>query len=108
MKQDDRVVAVTFYVSNADLADLKRAARRLAYPNVEPLAAELFRLGFQILEQRFEPMSRAGAFLRARETARATDADFQAARRRRARRTPDDSDREGRRDRVLRRHGLDV
>lgn len=66
-RDNDRPQFVTFSLSPADVTALRRCARRLAFPNVEPLAVEIFHVGLQILHEQFEPTTRAAVFLRARE-----------------------------------------
>jgi hypothetical protein len=68
MSDNDRGCYLACWLSRQDRRELEAVARRLAYPSVEPLAVEIFRCGLQVLEQRYEPATRAGRFLAARES----------------------------------------
>jgi hypothetical protein len=88
MSENDRTCYVAFSVSGDELRELKRLARRLAYPNVQPLAVELVKLGLAALEDRYELETAAGRFLKARERVHVRDETRTRSRRDGTRRTP--------------------
>jgi len=55
MTRAPRNFFITFSVTLAEARDLARVAKTLAYPNPEPLAVEMFRIGLREMETRFEP-----------------------------------------------------
>jgi hypothetical protein len=100
--RDERPLWVAFSLVGARVDDLRRIARRLAYPNLEPLAVEIFLIGLRELETRFETVTATPAGKP--KAARVDAGRDRAARsgRQSARGTSVHPDRERRRDRVSR------
>lgn len=72
VSDENDVVFVSFSLPLSDRGNLQRMARRLGCANVEILLAELVKIGYRTMEERFEPEPhllslRARAKLRARE-----------------------------------------
>lgn len=102
-KRPGGIEYIAFSLPAADAEELRRLARRLAYVNVEPLAVELFRIGFQAIDQRFEPATRLAKFVRARRAVQGGRRGRQAVGESSDRHAQDARARERRSDRLSRR-----